>query len=130
MNNTKILFEKTRDALAAFLESAPVIKNHFDERGIDCDDFAKKLLGQIVFLYFLQKKGWFGVERGKTGAPVAGISFATCSQTAPNTRTFPAARRQPNFFNDILEPLFYEASLRRGRMMTITIRDSIATSRS
>ena len=62
----KELFEKTRDAMAAFLDSAPAIKSHFAERGIECDDFAKKLLGQIVFLYFLQKKGWFGVERGKT----------------------------------------------------------------
>jgi len=26
-------------------------------------NFAKKLLGQIVFLYFLQNKGWFGVGR-------------------------------------------------------------------
>jgi hypothetical protein len=56
------LFEKTRDALAVVLDSTPGLKEHFDERGIACDDFAKKLLGQIVFLYFLQKKGWFGVE--------------------------------------------------------------------
>jgi hypothetical protein len=27
--------------------------------------FAKKLLGQIVFLYFLQKKGWLGVKEGE-----------------------------------------------------------------
>ncbi len=26
------------------------------------EEFAKKLLGQIVFLYFLQKKGWLGVQ--------------------------------------------------------------------
>lgn len=26
------------------------------------DEFAKKLMGQLVFLYFLQKKGWLGVE--------------------------------------------------------------------
>ena len=25
--------------------------------------YIKKLLGQIIFLYFLQKKGWFGVGR-------------------------------------------------------------------
>jgi hypothetical protein len=56
----KILFEKTRDALAAFLESAPAIKHHFNERGIACDDFAKKLLGQIVFLYFLQRRAGSG----------------------------------------------------------------------
>ncbi len=28
--------------------------------------FAKKLLGQIVFLYFIQKKGWLGVKDGET----------------------------------------------------------------
>jgi adenine-specific DNA-methyltransferase len=26
------------------------------------DEFSKKLMGQLVFLYFLQKKGWLGVE--------------------------------------------------------------------
>lgn len=61
----RILFENTRDALKAFLGNAPQIEKHFAERGIEPDDFAKKLLGQIVFLYFLQKKGWFGVERGQ-----------------------------------------------------------------
>ncbi len=30
--------------------------------GFSSDQFAKKLLGQIVFLYFLQKKGWLGVN--------------------------------------------------------------------
>jgi hypothetical protein len=49
----------------AFLGSAPHTEKHFAERGIEPDDFAKKRLGQIVFLYFLQKNGWFGVERGQ-----------------------------------------------------------------
>jgi hypothetical protein len=26
--------------------------------------FSKKLMGQIVFLYFIQKKGWLGVAKG------------------------------------------------------------------
>ena len=30
---------------------------------IDNARFTKKLLGQIVFLYFLQKKGWLGVPK-------------------------------------------------------------------
>ena len=30
--------------------------------GFTSEQFAKKLLGQIVFLYFLQKKGWLGVN--------------------------------------------------------------------
>lgn len=38
----------------------------FQTEAIRCDfdsaEFAKKLMGQIVFLYFLQKKGWLGVQ--------------------------------------------------------------------
>ena len=30
----------------------------------DVRDFCKKLLGRIVFLYFIQKKGWLGVPKG------------------------------------------------------------------
>lgn len=105
----KILFEKTRDALAAFLESAPVIKHHFNDRGIACDDFAKKLLGQIVFLYFLQKKGWFGVERSNEWGTGRRDFIRHLFTNRAEYAHVSGRRRQPNFFNDILEPLFYEA---------------------
>ena len=40
----------------------------FQEKGVSTVVFAKKLLGQIVFRYFIQKKGWLGVEkRGNWG---------------------------------------------------------------
>ena len=61
--------------------------------------FAKKLLGQIVFLYFLQKKGWFGVERDK-GWGEGNKKFLKT--------LFTDKRSDKNFFNDYLEPLFYE----------------------
>lgn len=32
-----------------------------ESRGFTSEQFAKKLMGQIVFLYFVQKKGWLGV---------------------------------------------------------------------
>jgi type I restriction-modification system DNA methylase subunit len=106
----KDLFEKTRDALAAVLDFAPSIKRHFDERGIECDDFAKKLLGQIVFLYFLQKKGWFGVERGKTWGSGRKDFIRHLFNNRADYAHIPGQRKRPaNFFNDILEPLFYEA---------------------
>jgi hypothetical protein len=106
----KDLFEQTRDALAAFLDSAPKIKTHFAERGIECDDFAKKLLGQIVFLYFLQKKGWFGVERGKTWGSGRKDFIRHLFNNRADYAHIPGQRKRPaNFFNDILEPLFYEA---------------------
>ena len=102
------LFEKTRDSLAVVLDSTPGLKEHFDERGIACDDFAKKLLGQIVFLYFLQKKGWFGVARGqdwgKGRKDFIRHLFANRADYVSGLR-----KRPVNFFNDILEPLFYEA---------------------
>jgi len=106
----KTLFEQTRDALAAFLNSAPAIKTHFAERGIECDDFAKKLLGQIVFLYFLQKKGWFGVARGQPWGSGRKDFIRHLFNNRADYAHIPGQRQRPaNFFNDILEPLFYEA---------------------
>jgi hypothetical protein len=110
----KDLFEQTRDALATFLDSAPTVKSHFAERGIECDDFAKKLLGQIVFLYFLQKKGWFGVERGQPwGSGNKGFIRHLFTERAHFAHLIARkSKRASNFFNDILEPLFYDALAR------------------
>ncbi len=38
-------------------------------------DFAKKLLGRIVFLYFLQKKGWMGVPMTENGWANGNLNF-------------------------------------------------------
>ena len=105
------LFEKTRDALEIFLKGHRAIADHLNDRGIENDDFAKKLLGQIVFLYFLQKKGWFGVEPHK---PWGSGRKDFIRHLFRERETFAGmlakkAGRRPNFFNDILEPLFYEA---------------------
>jgi len=106
----KNLFERSRDALAVFLDSVPAIKKHFAERGIECDDFAKKLLGQIIFLYFLQKKGWFGVERGQPwGSGRKDFIRHLFTNRADYAHVPGQRKRAANFFNDILEPLFYEA---------------------
>ena len=104
------LFEKTRDALAKFLKTAPSVAGEFDQRGITNDDFAKKLLGQIVFLYFLQKKGWFGVARGQPWGRGKKDFIRHLFINRADYAHVPGARSRPaNFFNDILEPLFYEA---------------------
>src|SRR3989344_4644630 len=57
------LFLKVKESLDEIVEKDETIKLDFKQKGVDPVDFSKKLLGQIVFLYFLQKKGWFGVER-------------------------------------------------------------------
>jgi type I restriction-modification system DNA methylase subunit len=107
----KDLFEKTRDALKDVLKLQPSIASHFEELGIENDDFAKKLLGQIVFLYFLQKKGWFGVEPRKAWGTGRKDFIRHLFRERASFASLLAkkAKRETNFFNDILEPLFYEA---------------------
>ena len=60
----KSLFLRVRDQITALLQQDSAIAAEFTQKQIDPANFAKKLLGQIVFLYFLQKKGWLGVEPG------------------------------------------------------------------
>ena len=106
----RTLFESTRDAFAAFLASQPRTAQDFEDRGISEDDFAKKLLGQIVFLYFLQKKGWFGVDRGKAwGSGRKDFIRHTFEHREEYSGLQGRRQAGSNFFNDILEPLFYEA---------------------
>lgn len=47
--------------LVECLENNRVFKEESERCGFSTEQFAKKLMGQIVFLYFLQKKGWLGV---------------------------------------------------------------------
>ena len=61
------LFHKLTDALDNIIKKDQKLKKHFESKEVESDDFTKKLLGQIVFLYFLQKKGWFGVKKIKNG---------------------------------------------------------------
>ena len=53
--------EKYHD-LREYLEGNEDFVIEAKTRGFTSEQFAKKLLGQIVFLYFIQKKGWLGVN--------------------------------------------------------------------
>jgi len=100
------LFIRTKLELDKILKRDKRVKEEFENKNINTVDFSKKLLGQIVFLYFLQKKGWFGVEKGKGwGSGPKDFIRRLYNRDFGNYK---------NFFNDILEPLFYEA-LRRDR---------------
>jgi methylase of polypeptide subunit release factors len=94
------LFHRIKEALDILLENDSQLKSDFEIKEVDTADFAKKTMGQMAFLYFLQKKGWFGVEPGKewgTGAK----KFLR--------KLFENRKDNENFFDDVLEPLFYEA---------------------
>ena len=95
------LFIETKLALDDVLLAEASLKSEFEAKQINSVDFAKKLLGQIVFLYYLQKKGWFGVPKGG----VWGEGSKNFLRELFDGRH----RSYQNFFNDILEPLFYQA---------------------
>lgn len=62
---TKQFFEKYKEKyieLKEYLERTSCFVEESKQRGFTSEQFAKKLMGQIVFLYFLQKKGWLGVN--------------------------------------------------------------------
>ncbi len=102
------LFLRTKETLDEIVTQDSKIKADFEIKGVDAVNFAKKLLGQIVFLYFLQKKGWFGVERdAEWGTGTKHFLRELFSRRDE----FPKGGndKHTNFFNDILEPLFYEA---------------------
>jgi len=100
------LFLHTKEELDKIVTQASSLRNEFESKGVDTVNFAKKLLGQIIFLYFLQKKGWFGVGRDD--------DWDTGSKHFLRELFGKKHGDYNNFFNDILEPLFYDA-LRNDR---------------
>lgn len=56
------LYKEKYIQLKEYLESNEEFMNEAVYRNFTSEQFAKKLMGQIVFLYFIQKKGWLGVE--------------------------------------------------------------------
>ncbi len=85
------LYEHFNDRLISQLNSA----------GIDSARFTKKLLGQIVFLYFLQKKGWLGVDKDK--------KWGEGNKRFIQDLFIISKSEKQNFFKDKLQYLFYEA---------------------
>lgn len=79
---------------------------------------AKKLLGQIVFIYFLQKKKWLGVKRHeKMGT--GDISFL-------QNLFIRSQEEGKNYFKDYLQFLFYQALQKSQRMRMGIIKNWMA----
>ncbi len=62
-------------------------------------DFAKKLLGRIVFLYFLQKKGWMGVPANQSDWKGGDAEFIK--------KLFQNTADKSTFYSDCLVELFF-----------------------
>jgi len=92
----KMLF----DILVKELNSNHSFKIEASKSNMITENFAKKLLGQIVFLYFLQKKGWLGVSPNKTWGEGDKCFLRHIFEKSK--------AENKNFFNDYLEFLFYD----------------------
>jgi hypothetical protein len=62
-------------------------------------DFIKKMMGRIVFLYFVQKKGWMGVPKNANWGD-GDMDFMK--------RLFDATKDKNSFYSNVLVPLFYK----------------------
>jgi len=87
--------------LSEHFENDRNVKAELKKSNIDNARFTKKLLGQIVFLYFLQKKGWLGVAQN--------AKWGTGRKRFVQELFDHAKTEKVNFFKDKLQYLFYEA---------------------
>lgn len=75
------------------------LRNYFNNDEKAARDFCKRMTGRIVFLYFIQKKGWMAVPKGKPwgeGNPDYLLDL------------FAKAKYPDSFYSDYLVPLFFE----------------------
>ncbi|STO97883.1 Eco57I restriction-modification methylase domain-containing protein [Helicobacter canis] len=99
-------YKKLYDSLCQTLNASPAVINALNGyQGASGEQatsaFVKKLLGRIIFLYFLQKKGWLGVEQGKQWGSGDKHFFRTL---------FARAKKQgQSFYAKLLCPLFFES---------------------
>ncbi|MBI4844960.1 MAG: class I SAM-dependent DNA methyltransferase, partial [Candidatus Omnitrophica bacterium] len=100
---TKEFYERYRklfEDLSKDLKKNRAFQIIAEKENIDIDNFAKKLLGQIVFLYFLQKKGWLGVPQDKTWGQGDKFFLRTLFDKAK--------KGKDDFYDHYLEHLFYD----------------------
>ena len=102
----------SKDALENIVGQDEAVRKDFDAKGVDTGQLCQENLRQIVFLYFLQKKGWFGVARNNPWG------------TGPKNflRRLFDKKKYGNFFNDILSPFFMKPWPRNGiRIITAAL---------
>ncbi len=82
--------------------------SHFPNPEKSIRDYVKKLMGRLVFLQFLQKKGWLGVgvhdEWGNGDPEFIQNLFARCND-------------KDHFIDNVLEPLFHDLNTEKEKKL-------------
>lgn len=91
----KFVEEKIKNAAGAFREA-------FEGDDKKVRDFVKKMMGRLVFLQFLQKKGWLGVqENAEWGSGDKNFIYNLFRNASKDV--------QNDFLEKALEPLFFKS---------------------
>ncbi len=97
---TDEFYEQYKELYLKLTENATLTAT-LENEGLDKVRFVKKLLGQIVFLYFLQKKGWLGVHKAQ--------KMGQGSKRFLRDKYEEITEKGGNYFSDFLRYLFYDA---------------------
>lgn len=88
--------EKVGRAMSGFATFFP---NETEVAKKNARDFVKKMMGRIVFLYFLEKKGWLGVPQDKDWGEGDEYFMSNLIKNAKNPEIF---------YSEVLVPLFFD----------------------
>lgn len=84
--------------------------SHFSDPEKTVRDYVKKLMGRLVFIQFLQKKGWMGVPIGDSWEN---------GDSEFLQHLFDNSEKKETFVDDVLEPLFNDLNTKRhGDLVT------------
>jgi adenine-specific DNA-methyltransferase len=108
-NDYKELYLTLKKEIDNLRKKDKKISKDFENNKINSENFAKTTLGQIVFLFFLQKKGWLGIERNENNNFKKWGSGSKTFISELYKKYSDKKIKGTNFYNDILEPIFYDA---------------------
>lgn len=113
----------TNDFFRDYIEAQKELQNAIRQRGMPEEEqfeYAQHLMGRLMFLYFLQRKGWLGREgRGSSGG---GKLEADPNYLQRRFSEVVAKSEGEAFYQKFLKPLFFEVLCvpRRERPASIT----------
>ena len=104
-------YKKSHEKLLKYLKDDKKFYSFAKSKKISKKIFSTKVLGQILFTYFIQKKRWLGAEKDER-LYYGDINFLRNSFNKYSSK---------NFYNDFLEYLFYEGFNKKNKDSFVSI---------
>jgi hypothetical protein len=92
-------YKEHYELLCNYFYSIPLKKKFFNDDDKLIRDFVKKFLGRIVFLYFVQKKGWLGVKNGENWGSGDHLFLSNL---------YKSYNKKNKFYSEVISKIFFE----------------------